>query len=448
MTAVPYTITLSDDRMAAWLLFHTDASATLSQLHHDITAAGITHGIDEFLLADLAEAHMVEHAYCIARGTPPEDALQYGFALHTSNTPRRLPDGRVDFYNLNIVQSVVQQQVLVVKIPPEACTAGTNVLGETVPPTGHDLPLPLPGPNVALDAEASALIALTNGYPVLIANVLRVDPTYTVDGDIDFSVGNLTCVGHVEITGDVRNGFSVHAAQNVRVHGIVDGGSIDAGGIVQLYGNVFGHHKSHIKSARTVEGLLIDTATVDARKDITLLRGARHSDLHAGGGVFVRGDSSHIIGGTVRAYGRILTHNLGSEHEIPTYVEILPGAYDLPTSLSFLANIDAILSDDATILAQGSLQASSPECLQDITTKLQDCQNAVELLRAYVRQRQQIFPIVPLQLGTVVVTGTVYPGATINIGGASLVIQQPMQSVMFCKIDGAVQARPLEESCA
>ena len=448
MTAAPYTITLSDDGMAAWLRFHTDAPLPLSQIHHDLTAAGILHGVDKFLLADLAEAHVAGHTYCIAQGTPPEDDLQYGFALQTTHTPRRLPDGRVDFYNLNTVQNVIQQQVLVTKIPLEACASGTNVLGQTIPPTGHDLPLPQPGPNVAFDAEANALIALTNGYPVLVDNVLRVDNTHTVDGDIDFSVGNLTCVGHIEITGDVKNGFSIHGAQNVRVHGIVDGGSIDAGGIVQLYGNVFGHHKSHIKSAGTVEGMLIDAATVEARKDITLLRGTRHSDLYAGGGLFIKGDGSHIIGGTVRAHGRILTHNLGSEHEIPTCVEILPGAYDLLTSLSFLTNIDAILSDDSALLAQGLLQETSPERIPEVTTVLQHCKDAVDRLISYVRQRQQIFPIVPLQLGTVVVTGTVYPGVTVSIGGASLVIRQPMQSVMFCKIDGAVQARPLEEPCA
>ena len=448
MTAAPYIITVSDDGMAAWIRFHTDTPRPLSQLHDDLTTAGILHGVDEFLLADLAEAHLAGYTYCIAQGTPPEDDLQYGFALQPAQTPRRLPDGRVDFYNLNTVQNVIQQQVLVTKILPEACAAGTNVLGQTIPPTGHDLPLPQPGPNVAFDAEANALIALTNGYPALVDNVLRVDTTYTVDGDVDFSVGNITCVGHVEITGDVINGFSIHGAQNVRVHGIVDGGSIDAGGIVQLYGNVFGHHKSHVKSAGTVEGLLIDAATVEARKDITLLRGTRHSDLYAGGGVFIKGDGSHIIGGTVRAHGRILTHNLGSEHEIPTYIEILPGAYDLLTSLSFLTNIDAILSDDRALLAQGLLQETSPECIQEVTTVLLHCQDAVDRLIAYVRQRQQIFPIVPLQLGTVVVTGTVYPGVTVSIGGASLVVRQPIQSVMFCKIDEAVQARPLEEPYA
>ncbi len=443
-----YTITLSDDNMAAWIRFHTEAPIPLAQLQSDIAAASIVYGIDQFFIADLAEARQSGQDYCIASGTAAEEGLEYGFSLRTTHPPKRLPGGRVDFYNLDTVQNVLQQQILVTKIPPHACAPGRTVCGGILAPSGREAPLPTPGSHVAVAEDGMSLIALTNGHPVLVDDVLSVEPTYTVEGDVDFSVGNLTCVGHVVVMGDIKNGFSIKGAQNITIHGVVDGGSIDAGGSVYLSSNTFGRHKSHIKSAASVEGVYVDATVVEARKDIRLQRGARHSDLHAGGSILVQGDAGHIIGGTVRSHGRILTQNLGSEHEVPTHVEILPAAYDTATSTTFLAHINAILEEDRMCLEQGLARDMPAAQIEAITTRLHQCRQAADCLTSYVRERQRLLPILPLQLGTIVATGTVYPGVTVCIGDASWLVKEPMHSVMFCKIEGAVQVRTLEEPWA
>jgi uncharacterized protein len=444
MAIGPYTITLSDDEMTAWLCFHTDAPVSLTQLQNDLTATGVVHGIDQFLLADLAEAHQPGASYCIARGLPPEDGLDYGFSLSTERTPKRLQDGRVDFYNLNVVQNVLQQQVLVTKVPPSARQAGCTVRGTAVPPSDHDVPLPQPGAHVALSADGTSLIALSNGYPVFVDNVLSVETTYTVAGDVDFTTGNLTCVGHVVVAGDVKSNFSIKGAQDVTVYGVTDGGTIDAGGDVYLHGNVFGQHKSHITCAASVHGAYIDAATVRARQDILLVRGARHSDLYAGGSVLIKGDAGHIIGGIVRAHGRILSHNLGSERAVPTQVEILPGAYDTATSTTFLNFIRAVLQDDSACLAQDLHRPELAEQLAELRDLLHQGQHAVHCLSTYLQKRQRLLPIMPLQIGTVIATGTVYPGVTVCIGNTSFLVREPLLGVMFCKIDNAIQMRVLE----
>lgn len=448
MSTGPYTITLSNDDMVAWICFQTDASVPLLQLQGDLAAAGVVYGIDQFLLADLAEAHQPGVTYCIARGLPPEDGLEYGFSLSTERTPRRLEDGRVDFYNLNAVQNVLQQQVLVTKVPPAARKAGCTIRGADIAPSCHDVPLPQPGSHVALSADATSLVALSNGYPSFVDNVLSVETSYMVDGDVDFTTGNLTCVGHVVVTGDVKNHFSIKGAQDVTVHGVTDGGTIDAGGSVYLYGNVFGQHKSHITSTSSIHATYIDAATVRARKDIVLTRGARHSNLHAGGSVLVQGDEGDIIGGTVRAHGRILSHNLGSERAIPTQVEILPGVYDTATSATFLAFIKVIIEDDTTCLEQGLHGPELAERVAELRDLLHQGQHAVRCLSTYLHKRQRLLPIMPLQIGTVVATGTVHPGVTVCIGNTSFLVREPLMGVMFYKVNNAIQVRALEETSA
>lgn len=436
--------------MTAWLCFHVDAPVPLEQLQTDLAAAAIVYGIDQFLLADLAAAHEPGISYCIARGSQPDDGLEYGFCLNTERTPRRLADGRVDFYNLDTVQNVLQQQILVAKVPPTARQAGHTVRGAIIPPTQEDVSLPAPGVDVALSPDGTCLIALTNGYPVLVDNVLHLETTYTVAGNVDFVTGNLTCVGHVAVSGDVKSGFSIKSAQDVTVHGVVDGGGIDAGGTACLYGNVFGQHKSRIASAASVHGTYITAATVEARKDIVLERGARHSNLYAGGSVLVKGNEGHIIGGTVRAHERVLSHHLGCEREIPTQIDILPGGYNITTGATFLAYLEAILQDDDNGLTQGLYDHIPTAHVEELRHLLRQGHNAVQCLTAYLQARQRMLPIVPLQIGTVVATGTVHPGVTVCIGNASLLVREPITGVMFCNVDNAIQMRALEalSACA
>jgi uncharacterized protein (DUF342 family) len=441
----PYTITIADDEMEAWICFHSDAPLPLERLHHDIAAAGIVAGIDWFLVQDLAEAHQPGQCYRIARGIPPEEGREYFFSRNQYRPPKRLPDGRVDFYNLDTIQNVVQQQILVAKIPPEACKAGRTVTGKEIPASQRELPLPKAGMNVAATEDGHALMSLINGHPVLADGCLRVDPTYTLEGGVDFSVGNITCIGHLVITGDVKSGFSVKGAQDVTVYGVVEGGEIDAGGSISLYGNVFGKQTSRIRSTRHVKGTYIDSAIVEAQKDIVLTRGARQSALRAGGSILALGDGNAIMGGTAQASERIVAYDLGSEGEIATRIEILPGAFDEATCLRFLHHVAVMLETDSAWLVEGFDRQALPEALETMQQTRRDCLIAMPHFVRYFTNRQQVHRTAPGPLGTVIAKGTAYPGVTICIGGASLLLTQPMTHVMFSQTDGTIQVQALDQ---
>lgn len=442
MQEKPYTIRLADDEMAAWICFVTEAPLPLAQLQQDLAATGIVYGIDGFLLQDLAEARQPGEQYRIAQGLPPEDGLEYFFSRRTERAPKRLPDGRVDFYNLETIQNVVQQQILVAKIPPAASKSGKTVTGKVLPPTGQEVSLPQPGRNVALSEDGQALIALVNGHPVLSDQRLSVEPTYTLEGNVDFSVGNITCVGNLIVTGDVKSGFSIKCAQDVTIHGIVDAATIEAGGTVSLYSNVFGRHKGHIRSAAYVQGIYVDATIIEARKDITLRRGARHSQLLAGGSVLMHGDS-HLIGGTTQAYARILSHDLGSASGIATRVEILSGAFDEDTQERFLRHLEAMFEEDSTLLEDHLKLTINAEHIQAMRNTLHHSRTAAQSLSTYFQQRQQLIANAPSRLGTIVAVGTVHPGVTVCIDGVSLAITRPLRSVMFAKVDGTIHVKTL-----
>jgi hypothetical protein len=441
----PYSITVTDDETEAWICFQTDAPLPLAQVQDDLAAAGVRAGIDDFLLRDLAEARQPGCRYRIAQAIPPEEGLEFSFTLHQERTPRRLPDGRVDFYNLDAIQNVVQQQILVSKIPPDACKPGCTVTGKVIAPLRRDLPLPEPGNNVMMSDDGQALIALINGHPVFQDNQLHVQPMYVHDGDVDVSVGHLTCIGHLVITGDVKCGFTVKGAQQVTVHGVVDGGAVEAEGDVCLYGNVFGQQKGRIWTAENVYGSYVDAAYVEAQRDIVLTRGARRSVLKAGGSIIVRGEASSIMGGTARACERIVSSDLGCDREIPTRLEIVSGVFDEATCLRFLRQMARVVEADSAWIgaSPGAPQGSATGVTLQQT--LPHCQVGLEYLKQYFMHRQKVSAIAPRPLGVIIATGTVYPGVTICIGDASMLVTHAKKHVLFFQHEGVIQIQPLEQ---
>jgi uncharacterized protein (DUF342 family) len=446
----PYTLRRTDDEMEAWICFATDAPVPLEQLQQDLAAAGIVYGIDHFLLQDLSEAHQPGEHYRIAQGVLPESGLEYFFSRRRERTPKRLPDGQVDFYNLETIQNVVQQQILIAKIPPHASQPGKTVTGKLLPPAAQEVPLPQAGRNVARSEADQTLRALVNGYPVLSDNVLSVETTYTLEGDVDFSVGNMTCVGNVVVTGGVKSGFSIKCAQDVIMHGVVDAATIDAGGMVYLYSNVFGRQKGYIRSAVDVQGIYVDATTIEAGKDIVLRRGARHSQLRAGRSVLIQG-GGHLLGGIVQAYECILSHDLGSASGVATRVEILPSAFDEGIQGQFLQHLEALLKEDSAWLEEHRHLGFIVEHVQVMRDTLHRSQTAVQALSTYFQQRRQLRTSTSLRVGTIVATGTVHPGVTVCIGGAVLPITQPLTGVLFAKVEGTIHVKTLalqEEWCA
>jgi len=438
----PCTIRIAADEMDAWLDFHTDAPCSVETLQTLLGAAGVTHGIDMFLLQDLAAAHHPGRSYCIAQGTPATAALQYSFQRTQNLSPKRLPDGQVDFYNLGTIPNVGQHQVLVARVPVQERHVGTTVTGKTVPPSEVDEALPTPGPNVTLSADGNALLALTHGYPVLIDDVLRVDSTYTLEGNVDFSVGNVACVADLAIMGDVQSGFHVQCAQQLTTYGVVEQSTLNAGGSITLYGNVFGQRKAQITSGASIYGAYINAASVIARQDIVLRQGARHSHLQAGGSITVQSETGHLLGGSALAFDRIVTHNMGSASRVPTHVEILPSIYDEDQAPILLDHLQTMLRDDAQLLEHKHGAPDTPTAqLAAFRATLHQCQVAATQLSTYLQGRRQFFAAAPQSHGIIIATGTVYPGVRVCIGGASLEITQPLANVMFYKAGQTIQSQ-------
>lgn len=440
-----FEIIIDQDELAAWIVFTSDHEVPCEKIEEGLKEAGVVFGIDTFLIQDIAKAHQSRIRYQIAQSLSPQGGLKYFFSQNHGHQPKRLTDGRVDFYNLDAIQSVVKGQPLVSKVQVEKRKSGKTVTGIDIPPCTLNVPLPTPGANVGVSDDGLSLIALTNGYPVLIGSTLYVDVSYTLDGDVDFSSGNIACIGDLLITGDIKSGFHVECAQNVTVFGIIDGGGVEAGGNILLHGNVFGQHKSLIKSGKSVRGVYVDATIIESQDDLILTNGARRSSMKSMGSIEVQGAGGFIIGGITQAAKRIVTHDLGCEKEIPTRVEVLPGLYDAITIQRFLNQLDEMVQMDQRLINTQCHSKRQSKQAVEMKKAVEQSRTALSHLIRYFATNRWMLGHDHWPSRSVIVTGTAYPGVVVGMDNADYVVSQPITNVMFYLADGIIRTRTLEQ---
>jgi uncharacterized protein len=67
-------------------------------------------------------------------------------------------------------------------------------------------------------------------------DTIQVVEEYVVDGDVDFSIGNIRFNGFVEVRGDVLDGFQVSASKGLKITGNVGACRLISHGNIEFCG--------------------------------------------------------------------------------------------------------------------------------------------------------------------------------------------------------------------
>lgn len=237
--------------------------------------------------------------------------------------PAELDDGTVDYKEVRQLTNVRKGQLIAERLPAEEGTPGKTVTGETIPPRpGKEARFKL-GKNVVADGEQKALYAAIDGMVVQTENgKINVFPVYEVNGDVDYSIGNIDFYGTVVIRGNVLSGFKVKAAGDIRITGGVEGAEIEALGSIEISEGVLGHNKAIIRAGVNLKTSFIQDATIEAGQDVFVSQSIMHSQVRAGQNVFCNGTKGLIVGGTVQAGEQVIARTIGNTMSTPTSIEV------------------------------------------------------------------------------------------------------------------------------
>lgn len=286
-----------------------------------LEAAGVKYGIDQERIQRACQYMGAKMS--VAVGKRPIDGkdayISYLIDIESKGKPTELENGSVDYKSINSFIKISEGEVIAEKFPSMPGTAGLDVLGNTVPPKpGRDIPLPL-GKNVK--AVDNKLIAAISGQVVLANNKVSVIPTVEVNGDIDFSSGNIDFVGSVIIKGSVQPGFYVKAEGDIEILGSVCGGIVEGNNVTIRMG-IQGMLRGHVKARSNIYAKFIENSNVSADLDVIVTDVILHSHISAKHKVIVEGKRGLIAGGKVTAGEEIRAKSAGTQLAVVTELEV------------------------------------------------------------------------------------------------------------------------------
>lgn len=421
-------------------------TVTMSQLIEKLNSAGVIHGVDLQVLESLTQIRLGSDIVC-AYGNPPcngiDASLQYYVDSDCQGRPEEMNDGRVDFKENNSFLCVEEGQLLVEKIPATLGTAGIDVFGLPIPPKpGKDIRMPV-GKNV-INVDDWRLYAAIDGHLNIFLNKrINVIPIIVIEGDVDYSTGNIEFRGSVVVRGSVQPDFSVKAGGNVEVCGSICGGIVEAHNII-VHRGIQGMGRSVIKARERLVANFIENAVVYADQEIIISDVILNSSVFAGIKVIVEGRRGLIRGGRISAGEEIRAAVIGNQSNITTDVEVSvnPFLKDELVSLR-IANKKA-----ETVCEQlkKSLSYLCNQGIENLTTRERYQKKEAEYSTMVERMeeiRQRIISIEELlhslKPGKICVNGVIYPGVKIFIGTLVKPLNDSHQYISFYAQGGEIK---------
>jgi uncharacterized protein (DUF342 family) len=303
-----------------------ESAVTVEEVRAALHKAGVVYGVQD----DLIPRGITDEAYGtsvkVAAGDPPrkgtDATIEYFFDRELNGTPCEDQDGRIDYRNLNLIQSVEKGALLARKTAPTAGVNGRGVDGTELPaPRGRNFQLTA-GANTALSADGCELRATASGAIVARRGVIEVTDVVTIDGDVDFNVGNIDCTGSVRIAGNVNAGFTVRVGGNLEIGGNVQDCRIHCRGNILIRGGCFGKGEGRIQADADITVKYAERAGLSCGGDLIVGEELLHCQVEAGKRVWVRGSRGKILGGSVSAGQQIRAAIIGSDAGTPTTLRI------------------------------------------------------------------------------------------------------------------------------
>lgn len=428
---VPYTVSISKDKMEAFLELKKPGieftKEDLENIYTETQNLGIGINSKEDLFEKITMGTGLD-TITIASGILPEDGIDGYLEIHCLKTnqgkPNILEDGKVDFYNIEYVTNVMEGDVLASVHPPKEGKDGLNVLGNKIPyKPGKSAKIPQ-GKNTALDEAKQQIVATISGQVSIAENQINVYEILEIK-NVDFKTGNIDFVGSVVVTEGVRDGFTVKADGDVTVNGYVDSSFIFCGGNLVVNGGIQGRNKGKVQAGGNVIARYIENCEVKSGGSVLVKDAIMHSRVYANEKIVASEGKGLIVGGVIGSGKEILAKTIGShlatqtELEVGVNPELRENLQKLTKELN-LQNEDLKKAKQAQRLLrlkeeqQGTLPANQKSMLIRLNITINHLEKSIE--KNKIIQQEMLEKLMSSAEGKVKALKQVYSGVKITIG--------------------------------
>ena len=326
---------VAEDKLSVYLSVHPPSESgrmlTMELVGKLLAGRGIVQGIDgsaiEQALNEAASKNMPVHDVVIAEGKAAqrgEDAqIELKFQPEKIAGTIDEHSGNINYKERKSIQSAKAGMLLAVKIPPTPGIEGVDVFGNILPTKpGSQKDLKTAG-NVKVSEDGLSFTSEIDGIVFLSPeNKIWISKQYEVPGNVDYSIGNLSMEGSLDIKGWIHSGFEVRASDEIKIGGGVEDAIVEAGVDIYIDGGVIGSAEGRVQAGGNITARFLEGARVHADGDIFVRDDILRSTVSANGIIMVTKGKGRIRGGSVEAAKGVEANEIGSDAGIKTYVSV------------------------------------------------------------------------------------------------------------------------------
>lgn len=458
-----FALDVSEDKFVVLLTVHPFKPHGVYLSYKDVLAAisdmNISYGINKHAikttLKEVCVAKVTVGNVAVVNGVRPVDGedgwVEFLFDTEKKGRPDTSEDGHLDFRNIHTVEKVVNGQQLAKLIPPTDGTPGRNVFGEEIAcKAGKECSgLPVGNGCKVADSDKNLLIAAMDGNVSYDGSIVTVNEEFTVEGDIDYSVGNVSYSGDVIIKGDIKSGFEVKSDGSITITGSVGDAKITAGGDVDIEGGFVGVGSGRIEAKGDVTiGFARNQMIIG--KNIEFVKEAIDCISYAKETIVASSGRLSVVGGLLAAGTLIDIAVLGSKAEVHMEVEagvdyaahkgLMNIKRKINTIKTAMVNIKREIVTLETFRDSGDEFTSQHRAALNKFTKQQN-EFGVQLADLQSREESVAKNIKVDKSANIVIHEAVFPGVTIKIGDISLDVLDEYKGVTFYLADDVIATK-------
>jgi hypothetical protein len=451
-----YKLEVSDSEMEAYLTVipkndgeNRDPAdyPSVEEIIRYLTSSGIKFGINQKAIERMVKHRKTGETIQIARGEKPLPGgggrVEYYFdTANQGNTNSAVED--ITGSRMDTGQFVRTGQLLARRLPPRRGKQGITVTGKILQGgIGKETYIRAGRNTYFRDDEERELVAAIDGTVSLQCCAMHVDGTRFIEGDVDESSGDISFPGNVIALRNVTDGRRIEAGGNIEVHGDVGDAELHAGGGVCVRGDFTGTGAGFIRAGDDVKLKKVINQKVEAGGSVHVLDFAYNTRITAKYCILMKYYDGRVAGGILSAGWSIIVKVLGDKRGTKTTAEV-------QFTENPLENIDRLTRELEEIHEQISDIDLQVQVLQTKVTELGRSSDRAAKIRLLRRRQQQAMKRLEEvgstletlvmrkerlgDFGIVQVRSRLYAGTEISINGAREMITENQRAVTFRRI--------------
>lgn len=291
----------------------------------DLALRGIILGIKHDVITEIITKRRMNEKILIAEGIPAQTGkngwYEFFVRLDLPRIPAPLPDGGVDYVNIEAFEMVEEGEKIAVYHRAEKGIDGKNVFGEVIHANRGIEKNPLKGIGFALAPDGVTYRSKLSGKFEFINGRIVITNMIVVREDVTAVTGKLEVDGSVHVIGSVHSGGYIKASGDIIIEYNVETAKLIAGGNVMIKKGSCSKRDCFIEAGGEVSGSFFEAANISARGNVKA-NYIMNSNIRTMGRVIVSGSKGLLLGGNICAVKGVDTYNLGNSSHIKTYLDI------------------------------------------------------------------------------------------------------------------------------